>query len=683
MVLIRKFINAIELEGCIVMSQIFSHLTHSKYRADIDGLRAVAVLSVVGFHAFPEVIHGGFIGVDIFFVISGFLISSIIFSTLESSRFSIADFYTRRIRRIFPALITVMLASLTFGWFALLADEYMQLGKHIAGGAGFVSNFILKRESGYFDNAAELKPMLHLWSLAIEEQFYVFWPLLMAFVYARRWNFFYITVAIAIASFSVNLFLVGSNPSSAFYFPVSRFWELMIGGVLAYGSLHYPEINSRYQNIQSLTGSLLLTAGLYLINKGSEFPGWWAVLPTAGAFLLISAGPDAWINRHILSQKIMVWFGLISYPLYLWHWPLLSFVAIVDGHQRPEVRVSIVLVSVLLAWITYRFIESPLRFGGDKRLPIVLVLLLFITGLLGYSCAVNKGYERQGLINKEKSDFLNYFDNKLPGWKYFKRENIYEKYREKCDFYNIEMYRAGKATQVPIDKIDADCYTKNSDTEKSLFIWGDSHASQLYYGIHQNVPKNWQVLQVTSAGCPPALLSGHESAANYCDKSNTFALDAIKSQRPDIVIVAQNLGHDVAQMSLISAELESRGIKNIIFTGPTPHWTSDLPRIILRQLWKDTPQRTFTGVDTKVLEANRMLKSKFISSPSRRFVSIIDYFCDEKGCLTRIGSDKKYGITSWDYGHLTPVASDAFARDVLVPLLVVPEDDVSGKHASP
>ncbi|MFA6121206.1 MAG: acyltransferase, partial [Sideroxydans sp.] len=205
------------------------HLTHPKYRADIDGLRAIAILAVVGFHAFPTWVKGGFIGVDVFFVISGFLISTIIFGSLSRDAFSFAEFYARRIKRIFPALFLVLVASFVFGWFALLADEYKQLGKHIAGGAGFVSNFVLWGESGYFDNAAETKPLLHLWSLGIEEQFYFVWPLLLWFAWKRRFNLLTIALVVAVVSFALNVFTVRSDPVAAFYSPLTRFWELMVG----------------------------------------------------------------------------------------------------------------------------------------------------------------------------------------------------------------------------------------------------------------------------------------------------------------------------------------------------------------------------------------------------------------------------------------------------------------------
>ena len=278
------------------------HLTHLKYRADIDGLRAVAVLSVVGFHAFPNFIKSGFIGVDIFFVISGFLISSIIFGNLEHRSFNYSEFYVRRIKRIFPALIAVLLTSLCFGWYVLLANEFQQLGKHVAAGTAFISNFALWNESGYFDNAAETKPLLHLWSLAIEEQFYIFWPVLLGIVWKRRWNFLVITTAIALISFAINIYSSFDNPVATFYSPLSRFWELMIGGVLAYLTIHKKNYVNKHPNIQSLLGFMLLAIGFYFIVSRNTYPSYWALLPVLGTFFIISGGSNAWLNRTFLSN---------------------------------------------------------------------------------------------------------------------------------------------------------------------------------------------------------------------------------------------------------------------------------------------------------------------------------------------------------------------------------------------
>lgn len=215
------------------MKSNHSDLIHPKYRPYIDGLRAVAVLSVLIFHAFPEWLSGGFIGVDVFFIISGYLISTIIFVNINERRFSFVEFYARRVNRIFPALFVVLIFSYAFGWLNLLADDFAKLGKHIAGGAGFVSNLILWNESGCFDKAAELKPLLHLWSLGIEEQFYFVWPLAIFFI--ARWPKKVLPFILVLAgiSFGLNVLYINTNPVATFYSPITRFWELLIGSLLA------------------------------------------------------------------------------------------------------------------------------------------------------------------------------------------------------------------------------------------------------------------------------------------------------------------------------------------------------------------------------------------------------------------------------------------------------------------
>lgn len=386
-------------------------LAHPKYRADIDGLRAVAVLSVVAYHAFPGALKGGFVGVDIFFVISGFLISTIIFTSLERDSFSFVDFFSRRIRRIFPALLVVLVTCYAFGWFVLLADEYKQLGKHIAGGAGFVSNFVLWKESGYFDAAAETKPLLHLWSLGIEEQFYIVWPLLLWAAWKRKFNLFTIALVLVLVSFGLNLSKVRVNGVAAFYSPQTRFWELLAGALLAYVAHRNVKMPARLQaaletllgrivsarppaaagrtlkNLQSVLGALLVALGLFFITKEKAFPGAWAMLPVLGAVLIIAAGAHSWLNRVVLSNPVMVWFGIISFPLYLWHWPLLSFARIVEGGAPAgSTRIAAVLIAIALAWLTYKLVEHPLRFGKSNRTKVyVLASTMAVCGSIGYA----------------------------------------------------------------------------------------------------------------------------------------------------------------------------------------------------------------------------------------------------------------------------------------------------------
>lgn len=439
---------------------------HPKYRPDIDGLRAIAVLSVVIFHAFPEWLPGGFIGVDIFFVISGYLISTILFENLDQDRFSFADFYSRRIRRIFPALLLVLTSCYLVGWFILLADEFMQLGKHLLGGASFVSNIVLWSESGYFGNVADTKPLLHLWSLGIEEQFYIVWPVLLWLTWKRRVNFLSITIFIALASFAINIATVYTNPVAAFYSPLSRFWELLIGAIIAYVMLYQQESVSvwrRSSNALSIIGLGLFIAGTVLLAKTSLFPGWWALLPTLGGALLIFSGPNAWVNQKILTNKVLVWFGLISFPLYLWHWPLLSFARVMHGDVSFQTRLILVAISIGLAWLTYRLIETPIRKGGRNRLKVTsLLLLMVVVGYAGWSI-----HQRNGLEFRYRKMIV------------IKPEQVHDltKWEDKG------MYPRGDCTPGFIYPEAHICAQTKSDEPVDMVVFGDSHAFVAYWGI--------------------------------------------------------------------------------------------------------------------------------------------------------------------------------------------------------
>ncbi len=481
-------------------NKTLDQFAHPKYRADIDGLRAIAVLSVVVFHAFPSYMPGGFVGVDIFFVISGFLISGIIFENLERDTFSFIEFYSRRIKRIFPALFLVLIASLCLGWFALFADEYKQLGKHIAGGAGFIANFLFWKESGYFDNAAETKPLLHLWSLAIEEQFYIAWPFILWFVWKKKINVFISIITILCISFLLNISKVNSDAVAAFYMPQTRFWELLIGSVLAYSMVYVkvPEVNSNIpRNVRSLLGMILIIVGVFIITKQKEFPGWWAGLPTIGAALVISAGREAWFNRFILSNRVVVWIGLISYPLYLWHWPLLSFARIIDSGFASTriVRVIAVILSIIFAWLTYRLIEKPIRFGEHSRIKtIVLFLLMIVVGYSGYLCYAHDGLEfRLSIANSQNKNFETIQHN-LAGISIEYQEN--EICSKRYPFPEREKYKTFFCVQ-------------NKDEKPTILLIGSSFANHLYLGLTQN--SNFTHHTILSIGnCEPAWASSDE-----------------------------------------------------------------------------------------------------------------------------------------------------------------------------
>ena len=363
-------------------------------RRDIDGLRGIAVLLVLAYHALPKHVRGGFIGVDVFFVISGFLISGILLKDIENNSIRFVDFYRRRVRRIFPALMLVLVASLVFGWLFLLADEYQQLGKHAMGAAAFISNFMLWREVGYFDNDAATKPLLHLWSLGVEEQFYLVYPLMLWLAWKCRLRLLPTMAAIALLSFGSSFVGVQSNAGRNFFSPQTRFWELMIGSLLACGyrsvallkhSHSSPGHSERrlYHFISTL-GLLAIGIGAFWIVTDDGYPGFVALAPTIGAACLIAAGSNSWVNKFILSNRVLVGFGVISYPLYLWHWPILSFLRILSGRTPSGTIVaSAVLTSIVLAWATTKFVERPLRFGGMGNFKAVC--LVFVSLSVGYA----------------------------------------------------------------------------------------------------------------------------------------------------------------------------------------------------------------------------------------------------------------------------------------------------------
>lgn len=477
-----------------------NHLIHPSYRPDIDGLRAIAVLSVVGFHAFPKIFKGGFVGVDIFFVISGFLISTIIFNSLEKNSFSFIEFYSRRIRRIFPSLIVVLIATLVFGYFSLLADEYASLGNHVAGGAGFISNILLWGESGYFDRSSDLKPLLHLWSLGIEEQFYIMWPFLAYLAWKRKLDALSVTAIVIVLSFSFSLYLTKTNPAAGFYSPISRFWELLIGSLIAYFIARKTKASSRkavflsdfsqsinpqnnfftnpiFNNLASFFGVILIICGL-IITREKYFPGLWALVPTVGAALTICAGKDAWVNKNILSNRYLVFIGLISFPIYLWHWPIISFGHILFGQiPPPSLRVVSVITSVFLAWCTYKLVEQPIRNGLlENKKTIALLILMSMLGCVGYYIKSIDGFSSRYPVHNN--------DYETRVW-HLKGDGIID-----CSHL--------------VNATTSSFCAKTKETR--LAIIGDSHAGHLFYGFSRSADDGFNKVIVIGAGsCQPTL----------------------------------------------------------------------------------------------------------------------------------------------------------------------------------
>jgi peptidoglycan/LPS O-acetylase OafA/YrhL len=472
------------------------------YRPEIDGLRALAVAAVLGFHAFPNIVPGGYVGVDVFFVISGFLITSIVVDGSARGRLSLADFYIGRVRRLFPALTIVLAACLVAGWLLLLPNEFASLGKHVAAGAAFISSFVDVREAGYFDQRAELKPLLHLWSLGIEEQFYLVWPIVAFLAIRFKTGVFIAALVIVVASWAVNIGLTYSKPADAFYLPWSRAWELLLGGCLATA----PAIINRglrwLRDIAALAGTCLIGLAIMVFDQNSAFPGWRALLPAIGTGLIIWAGKEAWLNRQVLARPPLVGIGLMSYPLYLWHWPLLSFLAISNDRSVTS-RLIAILLAVVLAWATYRLVELPVRRARTVWRPLV-------AGLAA-ACFIG----------------LAVFTSILPA-QLSSRPEIASIDAAETDWVRI----AGQ----PIAFEDQVFYRDGGAVNAILFI-GDSNMEQYYSRLHMMVGSTGtSAIYATSGGCAP--IRDVISKFSKCPRFVEAAYDYAKSSDAKIVAIA-------------------------------------------------------------------------------------------------------------------------------------------------
>ena len=480
----------------------------------------MAVLLVVCFHAFPTWLRGGLIGVDIFFVLSGYLISTIIFENLDNRCFSFVDFYSRRIRRIFPALLSILIFCFVLGWVTLLADEFAQLGKHIAGGAGFISNFFLLNESGYFDNASDTKPLLHLWSLGIEEQFYIVWPLLLWVAWKRNFNLLFITVMVGVISFVLNISTISDDTVAAFYLPHTRFWELLAGAILAYVKLYKNNyLFGNGKSAISFLGVALLGVGLFVVNPESLFPGWLALFPVSGTVLILLAGPNALFNKKILANPMLVWVGLISYPLYLWHWPLLSFARIIQG-GHPEIRIRglAVGISIILAWLTYQFIEKPVRYGSNGGMKTLLVMFF----MLGIGFAGYFSYNENGFYFREVVQ-MNPDINSQDGGGFGKKASL----KKSCGIADPEK-----------KKLIAFCH-EDRYQPPVFALMGDSKAAAMYPAIYRTSVKTgpWMfICGNNSNGSPAPILSENGIYARYQNLAN-IAVNAISKKESVSIVV--------------------------------------------------------------------------------------------------------------------------------------------------
>ncbi len=629
------------------------------------------MLSVLAVHAFPQQVTGGFIGVDIFFVLSGYLIATIIAQTLDAGRFSYRDFYARRARRILPALCVVLCACLVFSALFTFPSEARQVGKHVAAGAVFASNIALWKEAGYFDSSSEGKPLLHLWSLGIEEQFYLLWPLAAVLIFRWRHHALKIILALALFSFALNVIWVVEKAKGTFFLLPTRAWELLLGVFLAYLTLQckgeplhalkaqlrrhqLPRVAEALPGTLSVLGAALIGIAFACLDKSKHFPGWWALLPTLGTVLLLVAGPAAWFNQRFLANRILVFYGAISYPLYLWHWPLLVFPLLLGVELDYSVRVLILTASVALAAITFEFVERPLRFGRlAPRAPVALCATLALIGAGGLALQQSDGllaaYPAQvrPIAQAEFGfDFGTYRSNRC----FLDLEQGPSSFAQECDWTVLQR-------------------------DRTTLLWGDSHAASLYPGLSAVLGEarpDRHLAQFTKARCPPFEASPVRSSAR-CAQTNASVLRRIAQSPPDTVVIGAHWSFygdptrpdalPLGSLRSTVARLKGHGVRRVIVIGHLPTWTIPLPRVLLTE-WKRSgaiPERNLASLAPEGLTMDRNIRLGLLGMAAE-FVSPMEGLCNPSGCLTAVWRNGTAYPVAHDESHLTADGSLALIQ---------------------
>lgn len=631
------------------------------FRNDINGLRAIAVTAVVMYHFGVAGFPGGFAGVDVFFVISGFLMTGIVFGKLERGQFSLTGFYLDRARRIIPALAALCACLLALGWFLLPASQYAALGKHAAGAISFISNHVFRDEAAYFAAGAHEKWLLHTWSLSVEWQFYMLYPiavlLLSRVMPLSRVRWF--IVAAAVASFALSVVASVRWPGSAFFFLPTRAWELLAGGIVCLFPLAWTR---RTAAGAELLGLAMIVGSVILLSEASTWPGWLAAIPVAGAGLVVAAArSDSAVTGNPAAQFL----GKISYSVYLWHWPVVVGLHYFDKSREVPWIVGGIAASVVLGHASFLLVESRFRAGkagrrastglAQGRLVWGQVAMVSVVLAAGLALVRSDGIPgaARAINSDERALFLASYENLL-------RNGLHEDYRHECDFHDWKTKSARTA-------IDASCTRLGK--RPAVFVWGDSHAQALTKGLRQLYPG--EVAQVATSACPPSLQAhGSQGLDNNCDLSNRYALAEIAHLKPATVVLAQVAHHETTDWDAIAGRLRGLGVHEVVLVGPMPNWRPSLPVIVARRHWHERLTYLGDGLDPKPIATDKLLAARYGGSNRLHYVSLIQSLCSPAGCVATLPQEQ--GLIVVDYGHLSPSGSVFVADRVLaMPLKTV------------
>jgi peptidoglycan/LPS O-acetylase OafA/YrhL len=623
-----------------------------KYQPEVDGLRALAVLPVLFFHSGWAVFSGGYVGVDVFFVISGYLITGILAAELADNRFSILNFYERRIRRIMPCLLAVIIASSVAAALLLVPMDFRDFAKSVVATLFFASNVLFFRQSGYFDEQSEMKPMLHTWSLAVEEQYYIFFPILLWLIhrYARD-RMFLLLVPLAILSFAASVWGVRHAPAFTFFMAPTRIWELFAGALLALGLV--PAIEKRaIREALSWLGLGLVGYAIIVLTESTRFPGLNALFPVVGAVLLIhcARGTSA---GWLLSHRIPVFIGLISYSLYLWHWPIIVFAEYRLGHELSGLEtVAAIACSLMVATLSWRYVERPFRVKGlVTRRRIFQGAATATAGMvaLALTGVISNGWA--GRFPEEVARLESY-------------ANAYSPRREECHRDEDKVLAMEKSC------------VYGAATAPTFAVWGDSHAIELSYALGEVAARHQKsVMQFTYSSCPPSL--GFEvSVRPNCREYN------------DMVVTFLAQDHEVTTVFLVAAyaahhwhiERFSEGVrktvslllgagKRVILVYPIPTASASIPRTLARYAAAGAALDSFTIDGAEYLHKNAFAFQLLESISDANVVHVFPHerLCDGTSCAVQVDGTPLY----YDQQHLS-IAGAEYLGPLFEPLFVAP-----------
>ena len=614
------------------------------YRAEVDGLRAIAVIPVVLAHAGFEWFVGGYIGVDVFFVISGYLITGIILNDHRNGEFSLVHFYERRARRIIPALFLVLLSCLPFAWLWMTPHHLKGFSQSLVAVSAFSANVYYFLKSGYFDVGSEETPLLHTWSLGVEEQYYIFFPVLV--ILCWRWGprtLTWLVTGTALVSFGLSDWASHAHPIGNFYLIPTRAWELALGSFLAIAAFESgstARLDLKVRELLGVLGLALIIASVFAYDRLTRYPGLYALPPTIGAALVLAnARSDTTVGK-LLSMRAMVVVGMTSYSVYLWHQPLFAFARLRSPENpSPVLFAALSLLALTLGYLTWRFVERPFRDQRKfTRMQIFGAAAVGSVVFIGIGLAGHLGEGFQARFTPEQQAIMSFGDDPSTRQLGFPKAH--------CFLAPDQDSRAfGDCVESP-----------SPQPVESVVLWGDSHAAHLFPGLMGKFGSNRKITHLTASACPP-LLDQH--LRESCRNVNEYVFARIKSEMPDQVILAAVWGHhDWQQLDGTLRGLKAAGIKQVVVVGPMPRWHPSLPVVLTRfgVAFADIPNRTLLGLDPSIRLLDARMRS-FTLDRDARYVSPYTILCDRDGCLIKV-DDRIESMMQWDVSHLTRIGAE-------------------------